>query len=99
MSGFTIEELAVPATLDGPGADDFVDAVRVGNEVWTDAFGTPEELKRNGKKIKGKVSFHWIETGDHGFKPLKSSGVTPAAALDGVAQAVVEFVTGLPAAK
>ena len=36
-----------------------------------DAFGTPAELKRHAKKIKGPVTFHWIETGDHGFKPLK----------------------------
>jgi predicted alpha/beta-hydrolase family hydrolase len=41
-----------------------------------DAFGTPAELKRETKKVKGAVSFHWIETGDHGFKPLKSSGLT-----------------------
>jgi predicted alpha/beta-hydrolase family hydrolase len=60
-----------------------------------DAFGTPDELKRHAKKIKGKVSWHWIETGDHGFKPLKSSGLTPAAALDAAAEAVVQFVSSL----
>jgi predicted alpha/beta-hydrolase family hydrolase len=41
------------------------------------------------------VTWHWIETADHGFKPLKSSGLTPASALAGVADAVVEFVTSL----
>jgi predicted alpha/beta-hydrolase family hydrolase len=61
-----------------------------------DAFGTPDELKRHAKKIKGPVTFHWIETGDHGFKPLKSSGLTPASALAGVGEAVVAFVTKLP---
>ena len=61
-----------------------------------DAFGTPDELKRHAKKIKGKVTWHWIETGDHGFKPLKASGLTPASALDAAAQAVVSFVTNLP---
>jgi predicted alpha/beta-hydrolase family hydrolase len=60
-----------------------------------DAFGTPTELKRHVKKIKGPVSFHWIETGDHGFKPLKSSGLTVDGVLADVAGAVVEFVTGL----
>jgi uncharacterized protein len=60
-----------------------------------DAFGTPAELRHQAKKIKGSVSFHWIETGDHGFKPLKSSGLTVAAVLAEVAGAVVEFVTGL----
>jgi uncharacterized protein len=57
-----------------------------------DAFGTPAELKRHAKKVKGPVSFHWVETGDHGFKPLKASGLTVDAALEGVAEAVVTFV-------
>jgi predicted alpha/beta-hydrolase family hydrolase len=57
-----------------------------------DAFGTPEELKRNARKIKGKVTFSWIETGDHGFKPLKASGLSAAGALAAAAEAVVGFV-------
>ena len=61
-----------------------------------DAFGTPDELQRHAKKIKGKVTWHWIDTGDHGFKPLKASGLTPAIALEGAAEAVVTFVTALP---
>ena len=60
-----------------------------------DAFGTPAELKRHARKIKGPVTFHWVETGDHGFKPLKSSGLTVDGALDGVAASVVEFVSTL----
>jgi len=64
-----------------------------------DAFGTPDELKRHADAIKGRVTFHWIDTADHGFKPLKSSGITQAQALDGVAEAVVAFVTKLPAPK
>jgi predicted alpha/beta-hydrolase family hydrolase len=62
-----------------------------------DAFGAPDELKKNAKKIKGAVSWHWIETGDHGFKTLKSSGITADVALSGAAEAVVAFVTSLPA--
>lgn len=42
MSTTAIDELVVPATLDDLGAVDFVEAVRVGNEVWTDAYGTPD---------------------------------------------------------
>jgi predicted alpha/beta-hydrolase family hydrolase len=64
-----------------------------------DAFGSPEELKRNAKKIKGKVTFSWVETGDHGFKPLKSSGLTAPQALDEVAVTVVGFVRSLRVAK
>jgi len=60
-----------------------------------DAFGTPTELKRHAKKIKGAVHFSWIETGDHSFKPLKASGLTAAGALAEVAAAVVGFVSEL----
>jgi len=59
-----------------------------------DAFGAPAELKQQTRKIKGPVSFHWIETADHGFKPLKSSGLTVGGVLTDVAAAVVQFVTG-----
>ncbi len=61
-----------------------------------DAFGTPDELKRHAKKIKGKVSWHWIDTADHGFKPLKASGLTQPAALAAAAVATVAFVAALP---
>ncbi len=60
-----------------------------------DPFGTPQELRRYAKKVKGPVTFHWIETGDHGFKPLKSSGATVESLLGEAAAAVVEFVAGL----
>jgi hypothetical protein len=60
-----------------------------------DAFGTPDELRAAAKKMKGRTKFHWIDTADHGFKPLKSSGISASEALDGAARAVVEFVTGL----
>ena len=60
-----------------------------------DAFGTPAELKRHAKMVKGPVTFHWIETGDHGFKPLKASGLNADDALRGVAEAVVGFVRSL----
>jgi predicted alpha/beta-hydrolase family hydrolase len=60
-----------------------------------DAFATPDELQRETKPIKGKVTYHLISTGDHGFKPLKSSGTTAAAVLDEVAAVVVDWVLGL----
>ena len=46
--------------------------------------------------MKGARTFHWIESGDHGFKPLKSSGLTVDAVLDDVATAVVGWVRDLP---
>jgi uncharacterized protein len=60
-----------------------------------DAFATQEELKREAKRVKGKVTYHWIATGDHGFKPLKSSGTTADQVLHDVAAAVVHWVLGL----
>ena len=62
-----------------------------------DAFGSPNELKADAKRVKGRVQFHWVESGDHGFKPLKSSGLSTGEALDDVAAAVVAFVQRLPA--
>ena len=41
------------------------------------------------------MTFSWVDTGDHGFKPLKSSGLTAAGALEDVAEAVVGFVQSL----
>jgi predicted alpha/beta-hydrolase family hydrolase len=61
-----------------------------------DSFATPDELKRAAKKIRGKVTFSWIDTGDHGFKPLKSSGLTAASALADVSVTVVDFVQSFP---
>ncbi|WP_207454839.1 GNAT family N-acetyltransferase [Herbiconiux sp. SYSU D00978] len=42
MTSVTIEEIAIPATLDAPGAEDFVATVDVRNAVETDGFGTAE---------------------------------------------------------
>jgi GNAT superfamily N-acetyltransferase len=42
MSGYSIDELDVPATIDGPSAAEFIDAIEVGNVVATEAFGTPD---------------------------------------------------------
>lgn len=60
-----------------------------------DAFGTPAELRRAGRRVAGLTSFHWIESGDHGFKTLKASGTSTEDALAGVAASVVEFVTAI----
>jgi hypothetical protein len=60
-----------------------------------DAFATPAELRKNARRIKGKVAYHWVDSGDHGFKPLKSSGRSAGEVLDDVAAAVVEWVSAL----
>jgi predicted alpha/beta-hydrolase family hydrolase len=60
-----------------------------------DAFATPDELQRETKRITGPVDFHWVETADHGFKPLKSSGRTARDVLHEVAALVVDWVRAL----
>ena len=54
------------------------------------------ELTRSARKVKGRVTMHWIETADHGFRPLKSSGRSSAQVLEDVAAAVAAWVTALP---
>jgi predicted alpha/beta-hydrolase family hydrolase len=61
-----------------------------------DSLADAAELRTHAKRIPGPVSFHWIESADHGFKPLKSSGVSTASALRTAAETVVAWVTALP---
>jgi predicted alpha/beta-hydrolase family hydrolase len=65
-------------------------------EGTRDPFASPEELRRHVRRIPGHTQFHWIDTGDHGFKPLKASGLTVAGVLADVAVAVVDWVHALP---
>ena len=44
-----------------------------------DAFGTPEELERATKKIKGAVEHVWIEGGDHGLRGKDAAVATAVA--------------------
>jgi predicted alpha/beta-hydrolase family hydrolase len=60
-----------------------------------DSLAGADALRTHAKRIPGPVSFHWIETADHGFKPLKASGLTTAAALSEAAAAAVAWVTAL----
>ena len=60
-----------------------------------DPFGSPDELTRYAKDITGAVTFSWVDTGDHGFKPLKASGITVGDAIATVAETVVHFVQDL----
>jgi uncharacterized protein len=60
-----------------------------------DPFGTPDELREHANDITAPVTFSWVDTGDHGFRPLKASGLTLRDALATVAETVVGFVQGL----
>lgn len=55
-----------------------------------DPFGTPDEV--GGYALSATVRLHWIETGDHSLKPLKSSGQSEDDSLDAAAEAIASFV-------
>jgi hypothetical protein len=61
-----------------------------------DSLAGQSELKRYARRIKGPVAFHWIESADHGFRPLKASGMTVTTALAAASTAAVDWVTSLP---
>jgi len=61
-----------------------------------DSLAAKPALTKAARKVKGPRSFHWIESGDHGFKPLKASGLTVDGVLAVVAAAVVGWVRDLP---
>jgi predicted alpha/beta-hydrolase family hydrolase len=60
-----------------------------------DSLAGADALRAHATEIAGPVVFHWIESADHGFKPLKSSGFTVAAALAEAATAATTWVTAL----
>jgi predicted alpha/beta-hydrolase family hydrolase len=61
-----------------------------------DSLAGKDALATVAKKVKGPVTFHWLETADHGFKPLKASGLSSDDVLADVAGTSVEWVRALP---
>jgi predicted alpha/beta-hydrolase family hydrolase len=51
---------------------------------------------RRGYPLAASVHFHWLEDGDHGFKPRKASGRTEKQNWDEAVAAVLDFVGTLP---
>jgi hypothetical protein len=62
-----------------------------------DALAGRDELVEASRAVKGRTKFHWVDTADHGYRPLKASGRTTDDALREVAEASVAWVAGLPA--
>jgi predicted alpha/beta-hydrolase family hydrolase len=60
-----------------------------------DALAGRPDLTKAARRVKGKVTFHWIDTADHGYRPLKSSGRTSADVVAEVASVVTEWVLAL----
>ena len=61
-----------------------------------DSMGPQEGLTTASRAVPGPVSFHWIDTADHGYRPLKASGRTTDDVLAEVADASVAWVAALP---
>lgn len=58
-----------------------------------DAFGTREDVA--GYRLSPSIRIHWIEDGDHSFKPPARSGRTEKESLEEAIAAVAEFLGGL----
>ena len=61
-----------------------------------DALASRDGLTAAARKVKGPRRFHWIDTADHGYRPLKSSGQTIDTVLAEVGDVSSEWVTQLP---
>lgn len=61
-----------------------------------DSMAAQAELTEEAKAVRGKTSFHWVDTADHGYRPLKASGRTADDVLAEVAGTAVAWVAGLP---
>lgn len=59
-----------------------------------DPFGKPEQVEKYG--LSKAIRLHWIEDGDHSFKPRASSGRTLEQNLEESIEAVRTFVAELP---
>ncbi|MET0420422.1 MAG: alpha/beta family hydrolase [Acidimicrobiia bacterium] len=60
-----------------------------------DSLAAKPALTAAARTIRGARTFHWLDTADHGFRPLKSSGLTPTEVLDDVGGFSAEWVRQL----
>ncbi|WP_353474595.1 alpha/beta hydrolase [Salipiger sp. H15] len=59
-----------------------------------DPFGTREEVA--GYALSGSIALHWLEDGDHDFKPRRGvSGLSHEETLAGAASAVAGWIAGI----
>ncbi len=61
-----------------------------------DALAAAPDLERAARRVRGPVTWCWLEGADHGFVPRKSTGNTLTDVLATVATAAVEWVVALP---
>ena len=58
-----------------------------------DALGTRDEIA--GYRLSANVQLHWLEDGDHSFKPRKASGLTEDENRQNAINAISGFIKGL----
>ena len=58
-----------------------------------DPFGTPQDVA--GYELSPAIRLHWLEDGDHSFKPRKRSGRTEAQNLAEAVTVTAEFIAAL----
>ena len=58
-----------------------------------DPFGKPDEIE--GYDLSEAIKMHWVEDGEHDFKPRKSSGRTQSQNIGDAAKAISDFANGL----
>jgi predicted alpha/beta-hydrolase family hydrolase len=61
-----------------------------------DSLAGEQELIKQAAAIPGSLTFQWLETADHGFRPLKASGLSIDEVLADVAAFSVGWVQALP---
>jgi predicted alpha/beta-hydrolase family hydrolase len=61
-----------------------------------DSLASKDALTEAVKAIKGPVTMHWLDSADHGYRPLKASGHTVDDVAAEVAQVSVDWVRALP---
>ena len=60
-----------------------------------DSLAAVDALQASAERLSGPVTWHWLETADHGFKPLKASGLTIDDVVADVAVTVTAWVGAL----
>ena len=60
-----------------------------------DALAGREDLQQAARAVKGRTKFHWVDTADHGYRPLKASGRTTDDVLAEVARVSTAWVAAL----
>ncbi len=58
-----------------------------------DTLGSRDDVETY--TLSEAIAFHWLDDGDHGFKPRKASGLTEEGNWDSAISAIVRFLGGL----